>query len=137
MTRISWVTATPVKRDTILGADYWVGGELAQEFLASGAYYVPGATVWNLTREREIGVSIAGSARMLQAKRIILATGALERPFPVPGWTLPGVMTAGAGQILLKSAACSRPCAGSCQKLVCLGTSTIRGVWVSRTYLRR
>ena len=28
----------------------------------------------------------------------------MERPFPIPGWTLPGVMTAGAAQILLKSA---------------------------------
>jgi thioredoxin reductase/bacterioferritin-associated ferredoxin len=97
------VTAAPVKRGTILGADYWAGGELAQKFLASGAHYVPGATVWNLTREREIGVSVAGAARMLKAERVILATGALERPFPIPGWTLPGVMTAGAGQILLKS----------------------------------
>ncbi|MGE9115736.1 FAD/NAD(P)-binding oxidoreductase, partial [Escherichia coli] len=33
----------------------------------------------------------------------ILATGAQERPFPIPGWTLPGVMTAGAAQILLKT----------------------------------
>ena len=32
----------------------------------------------------------------------LLAAGALERPMPVPGWTLPGVMTAGAAQILLK-----------------------------------
>ncbi len=97
------VTTTPLKRDTVLGADYWAGGEPTQKFLASGAEYVPGATVWNLTREREIGVSVAGSARILTAKRVILATGALERPFPIPGWTLPGVMTAGAGQILLKS----------------------------------
>ena len=97
------VTTTPVKRDSILGADYWAGGELAQRFLTSGAQYVPDATVWNLTREREIGVSVAGSARLLTAARVILATGALERPFPIPGWTLPGVMTAGAGQILLKS----------------------------------
>jgi bacterioferritin-associated ferredoxin len=28
----------------------------------------------------------------------------MERPFPVPGWTLPGVMTAGAAQILFKTA---------------------------------
>jgi NADPH-dependent 2,4-dienoyl-CoA reductase/sulfur reductase-like enzyme len=35
---------------------------------------------------------------------VLLATGALERPVPIPGWTLPGVMTAGAAQILLKSA---------------------------------
>ena len=34
---------------------------------------------------------------------MILATGALERPFPIPGWTLPGVMTAGAAQTMLKS----------------------------------
>jgi hypothetical protein len=29
----------------------------------------------------------------------------MERPFPIPGWTLPGVMTAGGAQILLKSSA--------------------------------
>src|SRR5215831_17014492 len=97
------VTTTPIKRSTILGEDYWAGADLAKKFLASGAHYVPGATVWNLTREREIGVSLAGAARLLTAERAILATGALERPFPIPGWTLPGVMTAGAGQILLKS----------------------------------
>jgi thioredoxin reductase/bacterioferritin-associated ferredoxin len=97
------VTATPIKQNSVLGADYWAGGELARRFLASGAQYVPGATAWNLTREREIGVSVAGAARILTADRVILATGALERPFPIPGWTLPGVMTAGAGQILLKS----------------------------------
>jgi thioredoxin reductase/bacterioferritin-associated ferredoxin len=96
------ITATPVKRGTVLGEDYWAGAALAEKFLASGAQYVPGATVWNLTRERELGVSVAGAARMLNAERVILATGALERPFPIPGWTLPGVMTAGAGQILLK-----------------------------------
>jgi thioredoxin reductase/bacterioferritin-associated ferredoxin len=97
------VTMTPIKQNTVLGADYWAGAELAQKFLASGAHYLPAATVWNLTREREIGVSVAGTARILTAERVILATGALERPFPIPGWTLPGVMTAGAGQILLKS----------------------------------
>ena len=33
----------------------------------------------------------------------MLATGAQERPVPFPGWTLPGVLTVGAAQILLKS----------------------------------
>ena len=97
------VTTTPIKQNTVLGQDYWAGTDLAQRFLASGAQYVPGATVWNLTREREIGASVGGAAHILTAGRVILATGALERPFPIPGWTLPGVMTAGAGQILLKS----------------------------------
>ena len=34
---------------------------------------------------------------------VIIATGSLERPFPIPGWTLPGVMTAGGAQTLLKA----------------------------------
>ena len=38
-------------------------------------------------------------------KFVIAATGAIERPVPFPGWTLPGVMTAGAAQLLLKGAA--------------------------------
>ncbi len=39
----------------------------------------------------------------LSAPALILATGAYDRPVAFPGWTLPGVMTAGAGQTLLKS----------------------------------
>jgi bacterioferritin-associated ferredoxin len=69
----------------------------------SGALYVPQASVWSLTPGWQLGVSIEGRARLLSARRVIVATGALERPFPVPGWTLPGVMTAGAAQILLKA----------------------------------
>jgi NADPH-dependent 2,4-dienoyl-CoA reductase/sulfur reductase-like enzyme len=98
------ITQTPARQGTVFGADYWSGAALVRDFLASGAQYVPGATVWSLTREREIGVSVEGAAHMLQATRVILATGALERPFPIPGWTLPGVMSVGAAQILLKSA---------------------------------
>ena len=54
---------------------------------------------------------------------MILASGALERPFPIPGWTLPGVMTAGAAQILLKSAGevpASAPVLAGCGPLLYL-----------------
>ncbi len=37
------------------------------------------------------------------AEHIILATGARERYLPFKGWTLPGVMSLGAAQILMKS----------------------------------
>jgi thioredoxin reductase len=97
------ITTTPLKSKAVLGADYWAGAPLVEELRASGAHYAPGATVWSVSREREIGVSIGGQARLIGARRVILATGALERPFPIPGWTLPGVMTAGAAQIMLKS----------------------------------
>ncbi|MFN8723309.1 MAG: NAD(P)/FAD-dependent oxidoreductase [Rhodospirillales bacterium] len=97
------ITATPVRRGTILGSDYWDGARPADDLAASGARHVRGATVWSLSRDLEIGVTVGGAARPVGARHVILATGALERPFPVPGWTLPGVMTAGAAQILLKT----------------------------------
>jgi NADPH-dependent 2,4-dienoyl-CoA reductase/sulfur reductase-like enzyme len=96
------VTTTPVEKRSILGEDYWAGASLVAEARASGAEIVQGATVWSLDAARELGVSAGGVSRLLRARRVILATGALERPFPIPGWTLPGVMTAGAVQTLLK-----------------------------------
>ncbi len=43
-----------------------------------------------------------GTPRRLRARTVILATGAYDRPVPFPGWTLPGVMTAGAALTLLR-----------------------------------
>ena len=97
------ITSTPVKERTILGEDYWDGAGLAEEAKASGALIVNGATVWSLDRQRLVGVSISGQARVIEARRVIIATGSQERPFPIPGWTLPGVMTAGAAQTALKA----------------------------------
>jgi NADPH-dependent 2,4-dienoyl-CoA reductase/sulfur reductase-like enzyme len=97
------ITNSPFARDTVLGADYWRGADLVGAALKAGAHYVPGAIVWGLLRPDELAVSIDGVTRQIHAARIILATGAIERPFPIQGWTLPGVMTAGAAQILLKT----------------------------------
>ena len=99
------VTESPLRDPAILGADYWAGEAITRDFLGSGAQYVAGATVWSLTPELEIGVSLGGGSKLVQARRVVIATGALERPFPIPGWTLPGVMTAGAAQTMLKSSA--------------------------------
>src|SRR6266700_836794 len=44
-----------------------------------------------------------GRSYQVRARQLIVASGAMERPSPLPGWTLPGVMNAGAAQILLKS----------------------------------
>lgn len=102
------ITSTPLQRREILGADFWRGALLVDAFDSSGATYAPRSTVWAVTRHDEggfeVGVSRDGAAQLVRAAHVILATGALERPFPIPGWTLPGVMTAGAAQILLKSA---------------------------------
>jgi NADPH-dependent 2,4-dienoyl-CoA reductase/sulfur reductase-like enzyme len=97
------ITSTPVTDRAILGEDYWAGAALSADAQASGALIVGGATVWSLDPQRIVGVSIDGKARMIEAERVIIATGAQERPFPVPGWTLPGVMTAGGAQTALKA----------------------------------
>jgi len=104
------VTTTPVKDRAILGEDYWRGADIVARFERSKAAYAPRCTVWALGPDEaepeifEIGLSLDGKARMIAASQVILATGAQERPFPIPGWTLPGVMTAGAAQIALKGA---------------------------------
>lgn len=88
-----------------LGADYQKGGPLIDAFLGSGAAYHPSSSVWHLEKEGRLAVKDATGARLLQAEKIILATGAQERPLPLPGWTLPGTMGVGGAQILLKTAA--------------------------------
>jgi len=59
-------------------------------------------TVWGAFGKGQLeAVGPAGPLRIC-APHIILATGAHDRPVALPGWTLPGVMTVGGGQVLLK-----------------------------------
>jgi NADPH-dependent 2,4-dienoyl-CoA reductase/sulfur reductase-like enzyme len=52
-----------------------------------------------------LALALAGPAGLdvLGADRLLLAPGAYDLPVAFPGWTLPGVMTAGGVQALLKS----------------------------------
>jgi NADPH-dependent 2,4-dienoyl-CoA reductase/sulfur reductase-like enzyme len=101
------ITANPVQDQSVLGADYWRGKTLAKEAAASSAQHAAGAAVWSVSPLEaagyEIGISMAGRSRMIAAREVMLATGALERPFPIPGWTLPGVMSCGGAQTALKA----------------------------------
>jgi NADPH-dependent 2,4-dienoyl-CoA reductase/sulfur reductase-like enzyme len=97
------ITETPVRDRAVLGADYWRGEALVESLRAGAVRHVAGAAVWSVAPGGELGVSIDGAARLIQAQHVILATGALERPMPIAGWTLPGIMTAGGAQILLKA----------------------------------
>src|SRR5260370_3050742 len=97
------ITSTPITNRAVLGEDYWAGAALAAEAKASGALIATGATVWSLDPSLQVGVAIAGRTRLVRAKRVIVATGSLERPFAIPGWTLPGVIAAGAAPTGLKA----------------------------------
>jgi len=87
----------------ILGKAYAEGLRVVRQFYSSGANYEPSTQVWQVESGPRVYVSRAGAASSIDAAYLILATGAQERPVPFPGWTLPGVMTVGAAQIVLKT----------------------------------
>ncbi len=87
-----------------LGADYLAGRELAADLRGGTARYRPATTVWHIEPDGILSLVADGKSETVAARHILLATGAIERPVPIPGWTLPGVMTVGAAQILLKTA---------------------------------
>lgn len=80
------------------------GLRLIEALRASGAEARFGATLWSVEQDLTVTWSEGGAAQQARAGVLLLCAGATERPVPIPGWTLPGVMGVGAAQILLKSA---------------------------------
>jgi NADPH-dependent 2,4-dienoyl-CoA reductase/sulfur reductase-like enzyme len=86
------------------------GRVLLERVVHDGTQVLPNTVVWGIFVEpdredegfllRLYGPS--GTPRSLRAKKVILAAGAYDRPMPFPGWTLPGVMTAGAALTMVK-----------------------------------
>ncbi len=93
----------PPQRAEMLGEEYQRGRQLVSALRDARVDYIPSTRVWSLNQKREIGLLRDGAPQVITADQILLATGAMERPVPFPGWTLPGVMNAGAGQILFKA----------------------------------
>lgn len=89
-------------RGDLLGKDYIEGRALTAGLGGPGITHLAGAVVWAIEEGPRLAYTQDGKGAVIDARHVLLATGALERPMPLPGWTLPGVMTAGAGQILLK-----------------------------------
>ncbi len=78
------------------------GQALRQEAVGAGVRFLPETVVWGAFEGNVLALHGPQALAALQAQVIILATGAYDRPVAFPGWTLPGVMTAGAAQALLK-----------------------------------
>ncbi len=89
--------------NAILGKGYAHGRILAQRFRQAASNYVSEAMVWQIDADLSVCYSVRGNARQVKGKRILIATGAKERPFPIAGWTLPGVMAATAADVMLKA----------------------------------
>lgn len=98
------IEAAPQDRMNLLGEDYTQGLTIAKRFRKSGAAYENSASVWQVDTDGRICYSRLGQSNQVRANFVIVATGAMERPVPIPGWTLPGVMGAGAANNLAKEA---------------------------------
>ncbi|MBJ7536076.1 NAD(P)/FAD-dependent oxidoreductase [Marinomonas transparens] len=94
---------SPLNNPKILGKDYYTGKDLLQPFEKSQVSYFSNSVVWSIDEKNQVAFSYHGKSQLFRAKKILIASGAIERPVPFPGWTLPGVMTCGAAQILLKT----------------------------------
>lgn len=116
-------------RGTILGKDFTEGQTLTQGLVHENITHLRGAVVWQIEDGTRVAFTRNGKGALAKGRRILLATGALERPMPLPGWTLPGVLTAGAAQILLKQSgiACERAVlVGSGPLLYLVATQMVR-----------
>jgi D-hydroxyproline dehydrogenase subunit alpha len=84
--------------------DWSVFATLQAELLDLEVDYRAGAAVW-FVEPNPPGylLQVTGAAaEPVWTRRVVFATGAHDRPLPFPGWDLPGVVTPGAAQALLK-----------------------------------
>jgi NADPH-dependent 2,4-dienoyl-CoA reductase/sulfur reductase-like enzyme len=84
-------------------AQFSAGRTLLARAKAAGVEIMPGCQIWGAFEPLELMLFDGAVSRLCRPQRLIVATGAYERGLPVPGWTLPGVMTTGAAQTLLRS----------------------------------
>jgi NADPH-dependent 2,4-dienoyl-CoA reductase/sulfur reductase-like enzyme len=91
----------PFSASRRLGRDYARGARATRAFAASDVPARYGCSISHIDGE-VVSYLQDGSLQRLSAARLLVATGAIERPMPFQGWDLPGVMGAGAFQLLMK-----------------------------------
>lgn len=82
---------------------WWNGVEEAARLFAQvtelGVEVELGTSVYDIQQTTN-GWQVYTSSDICETSALLLATGAAEMPSPIPGWTLPGVMSIGAAQIM-------------------------------------
>jgi thioredoxin reductase/bacterioferritin-associated ferredoxin len=79
------------------------GAALVADVRRAGATLRTGTSVWGAFPGPEFACADAEGSFRVRPAAAILATGAYERAWHVPGWTEPGVMTTGAAQTLWRA----------------------------------
>ena len=79
------------------------GRDLIRKLRSAPVAWRSETLVWHLAGDLTLALYRRGEVTSpLRAGAVILASGAREQMVPFPGWTLPGVMTVGAAQLLAK-----------------------------------
>lgn len=82
---------------------WWNGIETAERLIREakglGVEFHQGVSVYNI-KQQQNGWKVYTTNGTMQTKALLLATGAAETALPLPGWTLPGVMSIGAAQVM-------------------------------------
>jgi len=84
-------------------AQFRAGESLRAAASAACVAIESGALAWGAFAADEIATLVDGREVVFRPRRLVLATGAHECPVPLPGWTLPGVVTTGALQTLARA----------------------------------
>ena len=106
------MVVTVVEEQATLGGQYFRGRQASEHEGSPRHFYrqSPGTqvlvdtAVFDAPADGLLSIWSQGTgARALAYDALVLATGAVDRPVALPGWTLPGVLTAGAASILAKA----------------------------------
>jgi sarcosine oxidase subunit alpha len=108
--KITVLDEFPVPGGRLLGqfheepdGSWWIGRQVASQMIEMtqqpNISLRCGVSVYGLKQISE-GWEVLSSAGSIETRYLLLATGAAEIPMPLEGWTLPGVMSIGAAQVL-------------------------------------
>ena len=78
-----------------------IGEELLEEATKLGVEVYLNSIVVGIFPEKEVTISMNDHIEHIKADSIVIATGASENMVTFPGWTLPGVIGAGAAQTMM------------------------------------
>jgi NADPH-dependent 2,4-dienoyl-CoA reductase/sulfur reductase-like enzyme len=92
-----------ITEPSALGSDFIRGRELIDAAERSGARLLLRTSAISIRETAVVVVEEGERAQTLSGRRVLIAPGAHDRPVVFPGWTLPGVITAGGAQTLVKT----------------------------------
>jgi len=78
-----------------------IGANLLNQVKSSGANVMLDSVVWGIFKNHTLGIIREEKNHLLTAQKILVATGAVENALNFPGWTMSGVMGAGAIQTMV------------------------------------